>query len=156
MRKIRGFIQHQASAGFTLIELVLVVAIVGIISTMGITSFIGTQGRARDAQRKNDLGETKKALELYRYDSQGGAFYPSQANLPSLANPPRSYIKRIPNDPKTGTAYSYTPSPAGCGSDCTGYTLCATLERPEDPDIKAGAATVCPNSSYGNYGFTNP
>ena len=63
MMKILGL-----KKGFTLVELLIVVAIIGILSTLLMANFIGVRQRARDAQRKADLRQIQSALELYRSD----------------------------------------------------------------------------------------
>lgn len=62
--------------GFTLIELLIAIAIVGILSTIGLYAFTSSQRRTRDTQRKNDLVQVKKALEAARNDCQAGGYYP--------------------------------------------------------------------------------
>lgn len=53
------------SRGFTLVELLVVIAIIGILASLGFFGFQTAQKKARDAQRKNDLKEVKQALEAY-------------------------------------------------------------------------------------------
>ncbi|MBI2195693.1 MAG: type II secretion system protein [Candidatus Levybacteria bacterium] len=54
--------------GFTLVELLIVIAIIGVLTTLLMANFIGVRQRARDAQRKSDLRQIQSALELYRSD----------------------------------------------------------------------------------------
>lgn len=62
----------KETLGFTLIELMVAIAIVAILATIGIIAFGATQASARDAKRKGDLEDIKKGLYLYR--SAGGSF----------------------------------------------------------------------------------
>lgn len=124
--------------GFTLIELLVVIAIIGILATLIVASFSSAQQRSRDARRKSDLDAVKKALELAKADSTGGAFYPAAVSVASLVTP--GYIRVIPADPSTGAAYAYTGG--GCGaSGCPTYTLVACLENANDP--QRDAADTC-------------
>lgn len=53
--------------GFTLVELLVIVSIIGLLSTLAITSLDNSRRKARDAKRKMDLKEISTAFELY-YD----------------------------------------------------------------------------------------
>src|SRR5438105_4116721 len=97
--------------GFTLIELLVVIAIIGVLATFIVASFTSAQGKARDSRRKSDLDALKKALELSKSDSTGGAFYPSAATVATLVTP--GYIKVVPTGP-SGDTYTYTATPSGC------------------------------------------
>ena len=52
-----------------MIELILVMAIIGILSVIGIGSFTQATVKSKDTQRKNDLNQIAKALELYYNDA---------------------------------------------------------------------------------------
>lgn len=66
--------------GFTLIELMVVVAILGILMSAGIVMFSDAQKAARDAKRRADLDAIAKAMEQY-YQNNGEYYY---ANINSL------------------------------------------------------------------------
>jgi prepilin-type N-terminal cleavage/methylation domain-containing protein len=51
--------------GFTLVELIVVIAIIGILTGIVTTNFASSRSRARDAKRISDLGHIQLALELY-------------------------------------------------------------------------------------------
>ena len=55
--------------GFSLIELLIVIGLVGIFSIGGLASYVGSQKNSRDARRKADLETIKEALEFYRADN---------------------------------------------------------------------------------------
>ena len=69
--------------GFTLIELMIVMGIVGILSTISLFALQGTREGARDARRKSDLEAIRSALEIYRSDCHG---YPAQATIDDVDN----------------------------------------------------------------------
>jgi len=71
MFKIKTPPKNQA--GFTYIELIVVIAIIGILSIFAVISFQGAQKRGRDQQRKSDLAKISTALQLY-YARHG--YYP--------------------------------------------------------------------------------
>ena len=64
--------------GFTLIELMLVVVIIGLIATLSITSVQTSRKKARDAKRMADVNKILQAMELYFLDA---GFYPVGNNL---------------------------------------------------------------------------
>ena len=135
--------KKRAGWGFTLIELLVVIAIIGILASFAIASFTSAQAKGRDSRRKADLDAIKKALELFKGDTKGGAFYPYGMDDSILTVP--GYMKVYPHDPSSSATsaiyYTYITSGGACtsGSDqtttanCTSYTLTACLENNNDP-----------------------
>ncbi len=140
--------------GFTLIELLVVIAIIGGLSALLLPNYMGARERARDAQRKNDLKQIQKALEMYKQD-QTPAAYPT--GLPPVGsqwvNGTTVYMNKFPSDPnRTPNNYYYTYN----NSNLT-YTLCACLENKADADGSAGdcdASYTC--SSLKKYVVNQP
>lgn len=56
----------QSKRGFTLLELLVVISIIGLLASITIVSIDSAKKRARDAQRLSDMAEIQKALELYK------------------------------------------------------------------------------------------
>ena len=52
--------------GFTIVELLIVIVVVAVLAAVSVSAFSGTQQRARDAQRTQDMQAIVKALELYK------------------------------------------------------------------------------------------
>lgn len=121
--------------GFTLVELLIVIAIIGILSTLLTANFIGVRQRSRDSQRKADLRQMQSALELYRADS--GIYPTTVPNCPSgtptsLKTPDcttSTYMQKVPKDPG-GVSYTYF-------SNGTTYTITACLENANDSEKDA-------------------
>src|SRR6266404_2712940 len=136
--------------GFTLVELLIVVAIIGILSTLLTANFIGVRQRSRDATRKSNLRQIQSGLELYRAD-QGS--YPTHnlANCDSgtsLKSPDCStstYMQKVPVDPTSGTSYTYS-------SNGTTYTVIACLENANDSD--KDSTNVAPCNGTTSFSFT--
>lgn len=149
--------------GFTLIELMVAISIVAILSTIGMVMFSSAQGTARDAKRKGDLEDIKKAL--FEYKAATGSFCPLNTasgcswaaavndttpsggngwgfegtNANSLKNTILTYFKQALHDPKC---------PAGTCSGWSDYYLSITYETfVLSAQLENGAFTTCINSS---------
>ena len=55
--------------GFSLVELIVVIAIITSLTAMGITSYSAVQRNARNTERKTDLKDIQVALEAYRLEN---------------------------------------------------------------------------------------
>ena len=55
--------------GFTIVELLIVIVVIGILAAITIVAYNGIQARARDNTRKQDLAQIAKALHLYAIDN---------------------------------------------------------------------------------------
>ncbi|MBA3679451.1 type II secretion system protein GspG [Candidatus Saccharibacteria bacterium] len=128
----------KLTKGFTLLELLIVIVIIGVLAIIIIPNLISGPARARDSQRKADLRSIKTALESY-YNDQNS--YPT--TLEVLTQGAAPYIKTLPTDPKTKAAYIYIPA----GNPPNSYVLKATLENSSDKDIKSGTTNVYEVSS---------
>ncbi len=82
------------SAGFTLIELMIVMAIIGILLTLAIPSFVGAIRHAREAALREDLQTMRTAIDTYTMDKQKGP-----QSLDDLIQD--GYLRAIPEDPMT-------------------------------------------------------
>lgn len=86
--------RHNRESGFTLMELMIVMAIIGILATLAVPSFIGALRSAREAVLKQDLQTMRTAIDSYTEDKQKGP----QA-LQDLIDD--GYLKQVPVDPMT-------------------------------------------------------
>ena len=124
--------KSRRKAGFTLVELLIVVAIIGVLFTLAIVSFTGAQKQARDSQRKSDLNQYRAALENYA-NSTGGVYPQSTDQVDADAIPCESdlkpdYMSACLLDPRDadGETYSYRTNAEGAAA--TQYVLWADLE----------------------------
>ena len=61
----------KGQLGFTIIELLVVIVVIGILAAIVIVAYTGAQARSRDARRKSDIGIIIGYLELYASEHQG-------------------------------------------------------------------------------------
>ena len=136
---------------FTLIELLIAMAILGILATVGLVSFRTAQMRGRDAERKSDLKQISNALELYYSDYRR---YPVSASFPWGAEfkdvKGTTYMKKVPQDPGAGS-YVYDVSTSN-----NKYRLFAHLENTEDKNIITGLTVPCGTGITCNFSITSP
>jgi prepilin-type N-terminal cleavage/methylation domain-containing protein len=97
--------------GFTIIELLVSIVVIGILVSIMLVSYGGIQQRSRDSDRSSDITQLKIAIEKYHADT---SMYPNVCSADnvecaanSLASVLSPYLATIPHDPKN-TANSAT------------------------------------------------
>ena len=135
---------RKASRGFTVLELMVILVIIGILAAVIFTTYAGIKESERNTTRQNDVTALKKSLELYYTENQK---YPSLTEINDTDWRTQNMPTLDPNtlrDPSSNTVtLSAQPSPhmyayivkATDGSNCdnatklcASYTLTATLE----------------------------
>lgn len=128
-------------SGFTMIEILVVVVIIGILATIGTLSFMPSLEKSRDGRRKADLANLSKALEAYHTDHGS---YPTSLNgtigicgqtgnsacnwgEAFVDNKGTVYMASLPSDPGK-FEYSYLADTEG-----NWYALLARFENENDP-----------------------
>jgi prepilin-type N-terminal cleavage/methylation domain-containing protein len=82
--------------GFTLIELMLVVAIIGVVSSIALPKFANIVIKSKEAAVKGQLGAFRSALSIY-YSNNEGVFPLSAANLSHALTEGGTYLNEVPN-----------------------------------------------------------
>lgn len=111
----------KSQKGFNLLEIFVVFFVItGILVITGF-SYISSQKRERDSQRKADLKMISHALDQY-FDTCGYVFPPEIPNSGSFSCPQpnkKTYITEMPRDPQTHSPYTYSAE-----NNNTIYTVC--------------------------------
>ena len=113
MKTIVAKLRRRVQGGFTLIELMVVLLIIGVLAALIVPNVLDRADDARVTAAKTDVSNLMQALKLYKLDNQR---YPSaeqglQALLTKPATAPvppnwKSYLDQLPNDP-WGKPYVY-------------------------------------------------
>lgn len=101
--------------GFTIVELLVVIVVIGILVSIMVISYNGIQQRSRDSKRASDITQLKIAIEKYRSEK---SMYPDGCgtdnvgcNASGLSTALSPYLSTIPHDPRntanTSTDYQY-------------------------------------------------
>jgi len=124
--------------GFTLIEMLIVIAVISILAGIVLVGITGFQESARDTKRIGDLRSVQNSLELFytrcgHYPTNGAGCGGADAQSVSWNDLANSFVganiisgsTKMPSDPKGVSEYEY-----GYGDSGFSYVLKATLEGP--------------------------
>lgn len=136
--------------GFTLIEIVLVLAIAGLIMVIVFLAVSGAQKSRRDTQRKNDLSRLLSQVEEYASNNSGN--YPAALNAAAGFGAGGTYEPSNFKDPSTGAEYVagalgtvgnylYTVGAAGV-TDCAGNAMTGARNVKLQMQLEQGVACV--------------
>ena len=106
--EVKGMLRERRHRGFTIIEIMVVVVIIGLLATLVIPRVIGRGDEAKRTAAQVQIKEVEQALDLYHLDN---GFYPTQdqgldalVTRPNLPPEPQNYrtggyLKKVPKDP---------------------------------------------------------
>ena len=162
MRNTRYLIPDtKFNSGFTLLELLVVITILGILASVGFGQYRTSQLKAQDVQRKGDLGNVARALEMYYNDyssyplSTSGGLINVNGGLDwgtEFSTSDVVYMKMLPKDPLQGKdanyLYCYQTDSGG-----TYYQLYAKLQNENDTEYKG--PYICAGDNNYTYGIAS-
>lgn len=139
----------KIQSGFTIIELLIVIAVIAILALLTINNYVGVQAKGRDAGRLTDINNIKDKLEEYYNDNSG---YPNTfttstftgLDAESLKDPKGNSITinavvadataaNAVTAPTSSSTSQYVYIPYGdsnCTNNCKGFVLKAYIEKP--------------------------
>ncbi|GAC1359134.1 MAG: type II secretion system major pseudopilin GspG [Variovorax sp.] len=113
MKSLSHSLKRRVQAGFTLIELMVVLVIIGVLAALIVPNVLDRAEDARATAARTDVNNLMQALKLYRLDNQR---YPAaDQGLQALVTKPtvgvippnwKPYLEKLPNDP-WGRPYQY-------------------------------------------------
>lgn len=117
-------LQKTIYRGFTLLELLIVIAVIGGLAAISVNAFPAAGRRARDATRRNDIKQFQTAMETY--NNRVGSYYVN-TGTPDTTDCGSANLKlaACPIDPKSGWNYTLN-------STATSYVINSRLEAPND------------------------
>jgi prepilin-type N-terminal cleavage/methylation domain-containing protein len=129
--------QKIKDSGFTLIELIVVMALIGILSMGIFANYLTQSQKTRDARREDNLNQYRIALENYSIKTSG--LFPSYTSIIDASGSLCTTLNSgtVPNmsscvqDPRQGTTYFYryqSDGSGGGGNTATKYILWARLQ----------------------------
>ena len=158
--------RHKQS-GFTIVELLIVVVVIGILAAISIVAYNGVQARARDGIRADAVQKITKALELYKIDfgrypaatanpGNGGWELSTDATGTFMeALKDNGYLATVPIDPLNDAShaiwyYRYAPGTLSCPTTQGGYYVLRFISFESVANKPADRSFTCPGGSWGN------
>lgn len=140
--------------GFTLGELLIVVAVIAILLTGALLNWKTQIAKAFDARRKADLDHIRRAFEDYYNDHS--CYPPSDILTVCGGGALQPYLTAIPCDPQAKLPYKYIPiDPSDvCSDGYKRYKVFTSLSNLSDPDIVSIGCSPVTGCGYGaNFNF---
>ncbi|MDN5276018.1 MAG: Laminin sub protein [Candidatus Saccharibacteria bacterium] len=97
--------KQTAKSGFTIVELLIVIVVIGILAAITIVAYNGVQDRAKASSLQGDLNLSVKKLEIYKVQNTSGDFYPLTLALADFNSVNGNTVTYYPNDPASPSAF---------------------------------------------------
>lgn len=128
--------------GFTLIELMVVIVIIGILATLGLLTYQNAIKRARDSKRTGDIKDIATAQEQLK--ALGGSYVAHTTVTPCAVSGSVIGTLSLPTDPINTSPNQYT-----CYMDTNNFCVSARLEGTNDGNCTGCTSTTNYNTSAG-------
>ena len=162
LNKPRFWVKHKIGnqKGFSLLEILIVIVILGILVVIGLNSFRTSQSRSRDAKRKAEISQLSRALEMFYQDKRVYPDSDGEGRI-QLAGMVLGWGEPFVDPENPSTVYMSKLPEEGCYYESVnegrGYVTYALLENKKDSDIKGYYQKECADSSCSyNYVVTDP
>ncbi|NCN06990.1 MAG: prepilin-type N-terminal cleavage/methylation domain-containing protein [Candidatus Pacebacteria bacterium] len=132
--------RKKTSLGFTLLELLVVISIIGILIAISAAAFTTAQQKARNAKRQGDVNSISKSFEQYYAATSSN--YAANCSTMASSLPGSS----LPTDPKSGAAY-----PCVSNAVANTYCVCAQLEPSGNTNGNATNGSCAGLGTAGSY-----
>jgi len=96
-------ISKKHASGFTIVELIVVIVVIGILASITIVSYIGVSQKAKEASLESDLTNSSKQIKLFQITEVNG-------NYPTANNCPTPGVTEICLKASSDNTYTYTPN----------------------------------------------
>jgi len=106
--KTTNKILNKKTSGFTLLEVMVVIVILGVLASMVVPNLMGSQDRANMQKAVSDINALETSISMYKMDNydyptteQGLEALTTETDIEPLPRrfPEEGYVKRLPNDP---------------------------------------------------------
>lgn len=132
--------EKESERGFTLIEMMIVVAIIAILVGILVPNFMRARAQAQTAACEANLKEIATALELYETDND---HYPTSGSVDPSNTELQAYLKQTPVDPVAGPGVYYSFTVTNPDTATAAYTI--VCPGSHDPGT---LQNIAPNTTF--------
>ena len=137
---MKNIIKNLRISGFTLLELLVVIGIMGVMMALATVAYSATQRSGRDARRKQDMIAMQNAMEQY--------YSANSFTYPDICSAAGTYLKSTwPTDPSNVVPYIYNDALSGTCTSAS-YCICATMEGAGGNSGGADCSFAVSNKTY--------
>lgn len=146
-------------AGFTIVELLIVIVIIAILAAITIVAYNGIQGRAKYAREQSDMSSLNSLIQMYyatngQYPNTNGSFvgWSQAANfIPGIVPTLAPSIPQMPSDPATENSYLYRSN--GTDYKLIRFSSSPGLPAPERTNNALADPIRNPSNPSGAWGY---
>jgi type IV pilus assembly protein PilA len=133
--------EKQSESGFTLVELLVVIIIIGILSAIALPTFLGQANKARESGAKTNLGAINRAQQNYRIEN--GAFSSSLSDLDIGVSDTDDYEFSVNSGGSDSTEAQASPI-GNSSADLNDYVGCVSKNGDGSMDAEVLENSSCP------------